>query len=164
MWKWTVQEKNIPAKISGCYSYKWLGGTYSANLKTIWTDIVVIVPKINLNQNTKCSVKRKWMKLVLYLNISLWNHLDALQRRQSFKVSCLKFALVSKWDFSMWRDYFYEGARNVCTSGTFPAPPVIWVGFFFVIYLPMGLLTALQEHGWNDPTKGACFSSVELAK
>jgi hypothetical protein len=66
-----VQEKNIPAKISGCYSYKWLGGTYSANLKTIWTDIVVIVPKINLNQNTKCSVKRKWMKLVLYLNISL---------------------------------------------------------------------------------------------
>jgi hypothetical protein len=40
------------------------------------------------------------------------NHKDALQRRPGFKVSCFKFAMVLKWDFTIQKKYFYGGAMT----------------------------------------------------
>jgi hypothetical protein len=48
------------------------------------------------------SVKRKWMKLVLGMNIFLENPIDALQGKLGFKVLCfiVEVCSVSKKEFS----------------------------------------------------------------
>lgn len=74
------------------------------------------------NENYVCSLKRRWMKLVLCLNIHLENLLDAFHKKSGFSRS--EISLLECERFTDMREMLIVAKWNV-----FCASAVIWMDF-----------------------------------